>query len=245
MATESDDRPRPGAILGACLLGFLVGEVTATALVLGALHGSDFPGGLSALSRASAPPWWSNVLGLVGLWIGFAGAIYYATTSGRLPAMAHQWRPRASDALFVLLGVGCQVVVTLAYYPFHFRTLNRPVHHLFGAAHGVTFALVALLTTVAAPIVEEWFFRGVVFRALHEALDRVWSRGAVAGAVLLSAILFALAHGEPLQFIGLAFVGVVLAVVVRKTRRLLPSVITHVSFNAVALAAVLAQRSGH
>jgi membrane protease YdiL (CAAX protease family) len=65
------------------------------------------------------------------------------------------------------------------------------------------------------------------------------------GAVVLSACLFALAHGEALQFVGLALFGVVLALVLRRTQRLIPSVITHVSFNAVAMVGLIVQRSGH
>ena len=61
----------------------------------------------------------------------------------------------------------------------------------------------------------------------------------------LTACLFGLAHGEPLQFAGLALFGVVLALVIHRTRRLVPSVITHVSFNAVAMVGLIVQRSGH
>jgi membrane protease YdiL (CAAX protease family) len=45
--------------------------------------------------------------------------------------------------------------------------------------------------------------------------------------------------------VGLAFLGIVLAVLVKRTQRLTPSVITHVSFNAVAMISLLAQRAGH
>ena len=45
----------------------------------------------------------------------------------------------------------------------------------------------------------------------------------VTGAVVGAPLLFALAHGERLQFAGLALLGVVLAVLVARTRRLVPS----------------------
>jgi len=45
--------------------------------------------------------------------------------------------------------------------------------------------------------------------------------------------------------IVLLVVGVVLALLVWRTKRLVPSFVTHVSFNAVALAAVISQRAGH
>ena len=71
------------------------------------------------------------------------------------------------------------------------------------------------------------------------------TRRAVTLGVLISAVLFGLAHGEPVQFAGLALFGVVLAVLVQRTRRLVPSFVTHASFNAVALVALMAQRAGH
>jgi membrane protease YdiL (CAAX protease family) len=71
------------------------------------------------------------------------------------------------------------------------------------------------------------------------------SRRAVAFGVVVSACLFGLAHGEAVQFVGLALFGVVLAVLVQRTKRLVPSFVTHVSFNAVALVALMAQRAGH
>ncbi|HEY5439572.1 MAG TPA: CPBP family intramembrane glutamic endopeptidase, partial [Acidimicrobiales bacterium] len=64
-------------------------------------------------------------------------------------------------------------------------------------------------------------------------------------AVLMSAALFALAHAEPLQFAGLFFLGIILATLVWRTGRLIPSIVTHVSFNGVAIAALVSQRSGH
>ena len=244
-ATDSDERTRTGFILLACFVGFLLGDVIAIFLLTAGVHVTHFPGGFTALSRSGAPPWWSNALSLVGLWCGFGTAIYVAHTRGHLRALPQQWRLRASDVVFVGLGVACQVLVDLAYRPFHFRHLDAPVRHLFGSAHGATFLLLAVLTTLGAPLMEEWFFRGVLYRALEEGF-RSWSaRRASLSAVLVSAVLFGLAHGEPLQLPGLMFLGVVTAVLLQRTRRLMPSIITHVSFNGVAMVALLAQRSAH
>jgi hypothetical protein len=101
------------------------------------------------------------------------------------------------------------------------------------------------MTVVLAPIFEEWFFRGVLFRTLDDGLRRVLPKVGTAAAVVISACLFALAHGELLQFAGLALFGVVLALVLRHTQRLAPSILTHMSFNAVAVVGLVVQRSGH
>lgn len=233
------------AIVVASFIGFLAGQILALVLDLVGTLVTHYPGGLDALGRASTPPWWSNALGLVGLWAGFAAAIYFAYHQGHLRALADQWRPRVSDLGYVVLGVAAQFAVDLLYAPFHFKSLSQPVHHLFNAAHGTSFVLIAFMTTFLAPFFEEWLFRGVLFRAIAEGTTGVSKRSAVTLGVVVSACLFGLAHGEALQFAGLALLGVVLALLVQRTKRLVPSFVTHASFNATALVALIVQRAGH
>jgi membrane protease YdiL (CAAX protease family) len=232
-------------ILVGCVVGFLAGEIFASVLILVAAVLSHFPGGYAAISTATVPPWWSVALGLVGLWAGFASAVYLATVHGHLKPLRNQWRPRLGDLWCVPFGVGCQFVIDLLYAPFHFKKMNAPVNHIFGAAHGAAFALLVVLTVFVAPVFEEWFFRGVLYRTLDEGCKGFAPALRTSCAVALSAILFALAHGEALQFVGLALFGVVLALVLRRTQRLVPSVITHMSFNAVAAVVLINQRLGH
>jgi membrane protease YdiL (CAAX protease family) len=245
LAKESTDRIRVGPILIGCLLGFLLGEIVASALLALSAHVAHYPGGFNALAKSNSPPWWSNVFSLLGLWCGFGSAIVFAVTQGNLKALPEQWRIRPSDAMYVVLGVGCQFGVDLLYYPFHFKHFNGPVKHLFGGAHGASFVLLVIMTTFLAPFIEEWLFRGVLYRTLDDGLRRTMPRGGAAAAVVLSACAFGLAHGELLQFVGLALFGVVLALVLRRSQRLVPSIITHMSFNAVAMVGLIAQRSGH
>ncbi|MFY9783040.1 MAG: CPBP family intramembrane glutamic endopeptidase [Acidimicrobiales bacterium] len=233
------------AILVAGFIGFLAGQILGLLLEAVGVAITHYSGGLSALGRAANPPWWANALGLLGLWVGFSAAIYFAHREGNLRPLPEQWRPRASDALYVVLGVAMQLIVDAAYEPFHIKSLEHPVNHLFKAAHGPGFVLIALMTTLLAPFFEEWLFRGVIFRAVAEGATGVSSRVAVTLGVIISAVLFGAAHGEPLQFAGLVFLGVVLAILVQRTQRLVPSYLTHASFNATALVAVIAQRAGH
>ncbi len=242
---DAVERPRAVAIVLAGLLGFLGGQLIAAGLETVGVSITNYPGGVAALSNTSSPPWWSNACGLVGLWIGFGAAIYYAYFYGNLTSLPQQWRPRPSDVTYVALGILCQLLVDVAYAPFRVKHLNRPVTHLFGAAHGLTFVVLIIMTMFLAPIMEEWLFRGVLFRAMNEGATRMDSRRSLVLAVLISAALFAAAHGEPVQFAGLFFLGVVLALLLWRTKRIVPSVITHMSFNGVAIAALVSQRSGH
>ncbi len=243
--TNLKNRPRVVAIVVMALAGYLVGQVLATlldALVVSLTH---FSGGLSALAAMADPPWWSNAVGLAGLWVGFGLAIYLAHHRGGLAPLAHGWRVRPSDGGYLGLGVACQLAVGVAYAPFHPKNMDKPVHHLFGAAHGAEFALLALMTVVGAPLVEEWLFRGVLFRSFDLAWRPRWGRAGAVGAVVASALVFALAHGEWLQLPGLFLLGVVLALVLRRTQRLTSSVATHVGFNALTMVSLIAQRLGH
>ncbi|MBW4029832.1 MAG: CPBP family intramembrane metalloprotease [Acidobacteria bacterium] len=242
---NSKNQPRVVGILVLAVAGFLLGQILASLLDAVLVSVTHFRGGMTALAQLDRPPWWSNVVGLGGLWVGFAAAIYLATRRGGLPAWPDAWRVRRFDAAYLGLGVAAQVVLGVAYAPFHFKNMSGPVNHLFGAAHGAAFALLAAMTVLGAPLVEEWLFRGVIFRALDVGLTaRAGRRGTVA-AVGLSALIFAAAHGEWLQLPGLFFLGVVLAVVVLRTRRLLPSVLTHVGFNALTMTSLVLQRLHH
>lgn len=234
---------RFGWALAVAAGGFVAGEVVASVLVGIIAAAVHFPGGVSALARAAEPPWWYVAASLVGLWTGFAGAVYVARERAGLAALPAQWRARASDVKYVVLGVVLQLGVDLAYRPWHLRHFNQPVNHLFGGAHGAYALVIGLMTMVGAPFMEELFFRGLVFRALRGAFHARERGVALWGAIVASAVIFALAHGEVAQFAGLAAVGVVLSWLVVRTQRLTPSFLTHASFNAVALVALFSQRS--
>ncbi len=220
-----------------------MGEVFASVLLAALASALQYPGGVNALARSAEPPWWYVVVSLVCLWGGFAVAIYVARERAGLTALPAQWRFRPSDVKYVVLGVVLQLGVDAAYAPWHLRHFNQPVHHLFGGAHGGYALAIGLMTMVGAPFMEEYFFRGLVFRALRGAFHARERGAALWVAIVVSAVVFALAHGEAAQFAGLAAVGVVLSLLVVRTNRLTPSFLTHASFNAVALVALFSQRS--
>src|ERR1019366_5069565 len=110
MDTKLKNQPRVGGIILMAILGFVLGQVVASLLDALFVSSAHFPGGLSALAKASEPPWWSNVAGLAGLWLGFGVAIYLAHHRGGLEPLAHAWRPRRYDAGFLIVGVGLQLL---------------------------------------------------------------------------------------------------------------------------------------
>ncbi len=101
--------------------------------------------------------------------------------------------------------------------------------------------LIATLITavIAAPIIEELVFRGLVLRGFLSRMGPVLAIG-------LQGVLFGVAHIDPVRGagnIGLALVlsgvGVAFGTSAYLTRRLGPTVIAHAIFNGVVLAIVL------
>ncbi len=95
-----------------------------------------------------------------------------------------------------------------------------------------TLILVALLPAIA----EEYVFRGCVARA--------FARKGYVFAVFMSALLFAIMHGSPLQLVHQFLIGVVCAVLFFATRSLWPPIILHFLNNAIALVLGYVQNRG-
>ncbi|HEV8475061.1 MAG TPA: CPBP family intramembrane glutamic endopeptidase, partial [Methylomirabilota bacterium] len=95
-------------------------------------------------------------------------------------------------------------------------------------------ALASLLGTVVfAPVLEEIVFRGLLFATLRRRLP--WPVAAV-----LSAAIFAAAHGYGAAGFGSVFVsGVLWAAAYEKTGSVLPGTAAHVANNVAAAAGVL------
>jgi membrane protease YdiL (CAAX protease family) len=85
----------------------------------------------------------------------------------------------------------------------------------------------SIIAVGVAPFAEEYLFRGLLFRAL----DREWGGWrAVSG----SAVFFAIYH-PPLAWVPVGILGVMTALLFRKTRRLASTVILHMAYNAVVV----------
>jgi membrane protease YdiL (CAAX protease family) len=89
------------------------------------------------------------------------------------------------------------------------------------------FALVAFCTAVLAPIAEEIYFRGYVFRAYLE------QKGPLQ-AYVLSSLLFAVAHLNLPALLPIFAVGLFLALLYHRTGSVVPGIIAHACNNAVA-----------
>ncbi len=185
-----------------------------------------------------------------GLWAAFlvcslVGAHYYGRSS-LLTYVRFRFAP--SDLLVgLVVGVILQLVVVplvdvveLVVDPAALGQLSRPAVELLGVGVGHDLAGVVALVVLGAPLFEEIFFRGLTLRLLEARMRRAPRLLATWTPSLVSALLFAVAHAGPLQFLGLFVLGVVLARLVRRTGRLGTSIVAHMAFNATAVASLLA-----
>ena len=85
-------------------------------------------------------------------------------------------------------------------------------------------ATLILLAVVMAPLFEEIVFRGIIMKGLiNKGMKPIT-------AIIISAVVFGVVHGNPWQFVGAVFLGSVLGLVYYKTKSLLLPILLH-AFN--------------
>lgn len=98
-------------------------------------------------------------------------------------------------------------------------------------------ALIVLFGISIAPITEEIMFRGFLQTALREVLP---SRG----AILASAFVFALAHGNAYALLPILVLGLLLGHLFEKRRALAAPIIVHAAHNALMMGLLLGYKYG-
>lgn len=91
-------------------------------------------------------------------------------------------------------------------------------------------ALFVLVAVIMAPLFEETFFRGFLFRGFASSWGWVWG-------ALASATIFGLAHLQLSVFVPLFALGFALAWVYKRTGSLWTSIALHALFNAISVLA--------
>jgi CAAX protease family protein len=230
--------------------GFLVGQVTAAVITAVVAAGTGHLHDLSQLAARPVPPGWVVVSGLVGLWIGFVGSVVVASRRGGTGNVAADMGLRfqpVDAALGPAVGLlGQLVLLPLLYLPLEHliphlsQRLDQSAKHLTGGFPGADLAVIAVLTVVVVPVVEELVFRGLFLRGALRAFS---GAGRVLGptlAIVCTGVIFALAHFELLEILGLAAFGIVLSYMAYKLGRLGPCILAHATFNLVAVLTVAA-----
>ncbi len=167
------------------------------------------------------------------------GIVFYAITFGIVLAIARgltraELGARAPDSWPRALGLTLSVLIGLLIAEALLESLLHgareqglePAH--WEPSKAPQFALNAAVVVVAAPIVEEFTFRGLGFRLLAPFGTFV--------AVVGTAVAFAADHGLVEGFPALFLFGIGVALVRLRTGSIYPGMMLHASFNAFALA---------
>ena len=85
-----------------------------------------------------------------------------------------------------------------------------------------------MVLLIASPLLEEFFFRGVLYGRLKELLS-------VPGAAVVSSAFFGLYHGNWIQGIYGFFMGLFLSAAMERCRTVKAPVIMHLAANGAAL----------
>ncbi len=226
-------------------LGFIAGQLVAAIFVAIAAAAEGKLNSLTAITKLSEPPTWYIVSTLLGLWAGFFGAAWLATGVRGTKSFARDLGLRFKwiDLLGIPIGLAGQLLVALMYIPIsqHVQNFNQrfnaPSQRLTGGSHGSGYLIVAVFTVVGAPFFEELFFRGVLLRTLARLFGTFGRWVGPALAIIVTGVLFGLAHDEGLQLLGLATFGVILCCVSYRTGRLGMNMVAHASFNLLAVVA--------
>ena len=92
----------------------------------------------------------------------------------------------------------------------------------------ITHPLGFLVVGILAPVAEEMVFRGAILRTLLACMRSPWM------AIVVSAVLFGLVHGNVPQFVHALLIGLLLGWVFWRTGSILPGLVVHWVNNSVA-----------
>ncbi len=191
--------------------------------------------GAAVLESVSLPLVYVPVLLLAGRRLLAPAGVGFADGFGLRPG-PNGWLPLARTAA-MLAGAGIAIDIALGLIS---EAAGVPSHWTEwfdeDLAWGSIDVLVGSLlgTVLFAPVLEEIVFRGLLYGTLRRWLG--WPAAAV-----LSAAVFAAAHGYGVAGFGSVFAsGVMWAIAYEKTRSLLPGIIAHAANNVSAACAVLA-----
>ena len=111
---------------------------------------------------------------------------------------------------------------------FDAEEIERRARELSDSATGAWVIVLFLIVVVAAPVVEELMYRGLLQQGLANSLGatKAW---------LIAAVIFAAVHLQPVEFPGLFVFALLLGYVYRRTGRLGMCITTHMTFNACGL----------
>ncbi len=212
------------------LVAFFFGAVV-NAVVVQAVHGAD--GMLSAQDRKSVEAL-AGQLAFYGVGISVTLLVLAGHRGAEVRDLGWRrtsWRWVLASIPLALLGLAIAGILGgVAEQVLHTSQNQQCVTVQQQYGHSILLALPVVC--VAAPIVEETVFRGVLYRWLRSVVS-------VRSAMVISAAVFALAHAITLLFLPLFGLGILLAWIYERSGSLWPAVLVHALFNLAGIIDIL------
>lgn len=193
-------------------------------------------------SGAEALPTWVLAVSAVTLWLPFMLMLRVLSMRSGSGSVRRDFAISftARDLWGVPLGLLSQLVVVVAvtipfswFFPsvFNSENVEKRATDLFNTATGGWMVVLILVVVFGAPFVEEVIYRGFIQQYLGSSISKI-------SALIVSSLLFAGIHFQVAEFPGLFAFSIVLGLCFMRTQRLGLAIVTHVAFNATALAAL-------
>lgn len=195
------------------------------------------PIAMVAFDDANIAPSFAEIGGMgILIYVALALAAWYFALKRRGVGWREGgFRPVASGTLLKMVPVTIALMILNALVvglsAQVFGDVPTAQDQIVGGANAITleeFVWLFALGAIAAPIVEEFLFRGLLYPLLRGRLK-------VAAAVGSSAFIFAFLHFFPTLIPALLTMGIVLAVLAERYHSILPSIVVHALNNGVAL----------
>ena len=175
----------------------------------------------------------------------YANAAYRSITPHlRLALKALGFRRfRLSNALFwviilmiVIFGVNTLYSYLITVLHLNVQTNDQLILQQSKIAPLSTYATLFAAVFIA-PFCEEVFFRGFVFPGLRHGMSLVW-------AIIISSLLFGVAHADPGSFPVLFVIGLALAFLRWRTKSIWPCIMLHMLNNGIAALVIVLTMQG-
>ena len=130
--------------------------------------------------------------------------------------------------IIALLGMSSAIAINALIAVSGVMRFSTKYHEVSQAIYSGGMAWELISAGVLAPLLEELFFRGLIYRRIREYLDAKW-------AIIISAALFGAFHGNLVQFLYAFIVGCVLAFVLEKYKAVFAPIVFHMASNIISI----------
>ncbi|MBU5469043.1 CPBP family intramembrane metalloprotease [Falcatimonas sp. MSJ-15] len=124
----------------------------------------------------------------------------------------------------IFMCLGCNWLIDMSGIINIFTGFNEVADSLYGGS--IIFEFIAMV--IIAPLLEEILFRGIIFARLREYMS-------VKVAIVISALIFGIIHGNVVQGMYAFIIGICLAYIYERYNTLLAAVLFHMSANLMSV----------